>query len=341
MALPSWIDFGIVNAVVAYGLWGVFPIYWKQLQDVPAVQLSMHRIVWSLFVLLAYIFATRQWTEFRRDAFTWRNVGIYASSAIFIAANWFLSVWAVNAGYIVESSLGFFISPVITVLIGVIFFKEKLPMGQLAAIVVATAGMLVLAISYGKFPWISLSLALSFAGYGFVKKQAPLSSMQGLTLETIILFLPALIYLIVEEARGEGAFLHVDAVSNVLLVGSGVVTAIPLLLFSAAAKQIPLSTLGLLQYISPILEFLCGVVIYHEEFSSMKLVGFIIVWTALAIFSFEGIYTMHQARKKGETEPLVVDAAGENHEAISFHLIEAQLSPSSVKSQSSSTSIHK
>ncbi|KAH9159690.1 hypothetical protein AeNC1_019054 [Aphanomyces euteiches] len=320
MALPSWIDFGIVNAVVAYGLWGVFPIYWKQLQDVPAVQLSMHRIVWSLFVLLAYIFATRQWTEFRRDAFTWRNVGIYASSAIFIAANWFLSVWAVNAGYIVESSLGFFISPVITVLIGVIFFKEKLPMGQLAAIVVATAGMLVLAISYGKFPWISLSLALSFAGYGFVKKQAPLSSMQGLTLETIILFLPALIYLIVEEARGEGAFLHVDAVSNA----------------SRREWCCHCDT-----YISPILEFLCGVVIYHEEFSSMKLVGFIIVWTALAIFSFEGIYTMHQARKKGETEPLVVDAAGENHESISFHLIEAQLSPSSVKSQSSSTSIHK
>ncbi|CAK4664778.1 unnamed protein product, partial [Aphanomyces euteiches] len=333
MGTPSWIDAGILNALLAYGIWGVFPIYWKQLQDVPAIQLSMHRIVWSLFMLLVYTLATKQWTEFSHAAFTWRNVATYTVSAIFIAANWLIFVWAVNAGYVVESSLGYFINPLITVLLGVVFFKEKLRMGQLAAIVVATAGVLVLAISYGKFPWISLTLAFTFAGYGYVKKKAPLTSMQGLTLETIILFLPALIYLIVEEARGEGAFLHVDAVSNVMIVGGGIVTVIPLLLFSTAAKQIPLTTLGVLQYTSPILQFLCGVLIYHESFSTTKLIGFIIVWVALAIFSVEGIYMVHRARRKEGEVPVVV-VVDEDEKSAAFHLVEA--SPVSVKSPSSS-----
>ncbi|RHY21581.1 hypothetical protein DYB36_011511 [Aphanomyces astaci] len=331
-AMATVLHIGVLNALLAYAIWGVFPIYWKQLQHIPAIQLAMHRIVWSLFVLLLYVFGSRQWTEFRAAAFTWRNLLTYTVSGVFIAANWLIFVWAVNEGYVVESSLGYFINPLLTVVLGVVFFKERLRRGQLVAIAVATGGVLILAISYGKFPWISLSLALSFAGYGFVKKRAPLTSMQGLTMETAILFLPALVYLIVVEGCGDGAFLHVDTTSNVLMVGGGIVTVIPLLLFSSAAKEIPLTTLGLLQYTTPILQFLCGVVLYKEAFSTSKLIGFIVVWVALTIFTVDMV---HDLRKTTSDEDVVVvDAVDlQGIESSSFQLVEHSPSknePSSV-----------
>ncbi|KAF0697576.1 Aste57867_11739 [Aphanomyces stellatus] len=324
---------GVLNAVGAYVIWGVFPIYWKQLQDIPAIQLCMHRMVWSLAMLVVYIFASQQWTEFRRVAFTWRNAATYTLSGLLICANWLIFVWAVNAGYVVEASLGYFINPLLTVIIGVVFFKETLRRGQMLAIAIAVVGVLILSISYGKFPWISLSLALTFAGYGFVKKRAPLSSMQGLTMETAILFLPALVYLVVVEVRGTGAFLHVDAVSNVLIVGGGLVTVIPLLLFSSAAKQIPLTTLGLLQYTNPILQFLCGVVIYHEPFSTTKLIGFVFVWVALMVFVAEGFYDMRQTKAEEgvDSELAIVEDV---EKSTDFELMEPGQSPGACDVQS-------
>ncbi|RHY31867.1 hypothetical protein DYB32_003088 [Aphanomyces invadans] len=288
--------------MLAYSIWGVFPIYWKQLQHVPAIQLAMHRIVWSLAVLLLYVFASRQWMALQAAAFTWRNLLIYTASSVFIAANWLIFVWAVNEGYVVEASLGYFINPLLTVVLGVVFFKERLRPAQLVAIAIATGGVLVLAISYGKFPWISLTLAFSFASYGYVKKRAPLTSIQGLTMETAILFLPALVYLIAMEARGDGAFLHVDATSDVLMVGGGIVTVIPLVMFSTAAKDIPLTTLGLLQYTTPTLQFLCGIVLYKEEFPTAKLVGFVVVWVALIVFTIDMVHHLRQTGKPDVVE---------------------------------------
>ncbi|NCP16002.1 EamA family transporter RarD, partial [bacterium] len=199
---------GIWYAVGAYAVWGLFPIYWKWLHQVPALQLLSHRIGWSFFLLLAVILATRQWQAFRAAALNRRVLRIYLIAAVLIGVNWLTYVWAVNAGFIVETSLGYFINPLLSVLMGVLFLRERLRAWQWVPIGMATAGVLYLTFAYGALPWIALTLAFSFGLYGLIKKVAPLSSLYGLTLETGILFLPALAYLLVANAAGQGAFLH-------------------------------------------------------------------------------------------------------------------------------------
>jgi chloramphenicol-sensitive protein RarD len=196
-------------------------------------------------------------------------------------------VWGVNAGFILETSLGYFINPLLSVLLGVIFLRERLRLVQWIPVALAAAGVLYLTIAYGRLPWIALTLAFTFGFYGFVKKLAPLGSLYGLTLETGIVFPIALIYLAVVEFTNSGAFLHDSALIDILLIGAGLVTTIPLLMFASAAKQIPLTVMGILQYIAPTLQFLIGVLIYHEPFDQSRLVGFGLVWLALIIFSAE------------------------------------------------------
>lgn len=278
---------GILNAIVVYVLWGFFPIYWKFLHDVPALQVIGHRIGWSFVLLFAYILLTRQWTDFRSAAFNWKTMGIYSIAAILLSFNWLIYVWGVNAGFIVETSLGYFINPLLSILLGVSFLRERLRPVQWMPVGLAVLGVGYLTFVYGRLPWIALSLAFTFGFYGFVKKLSPLGSLYGLTLETGIVFPAALLYLAFVEFSGSGAFLHNGTLVDIFLVGTGLVTTIPLLMFASAAKQIPLTVVGLLQYIAPTLQFLIGVLVYKEPFDLTRLIGFAMVWLALIIFAVE------------------------------------------------------
>ena len=278
---------GIINGVAAYALWGFFPIYWKLLQTVPALQVIGHRITWSFILLIAIILLTRQWQNFYAAVQSPKTIAIYFMAAILLSINWLIYVWGVNAGFIVETSLGYFINPLISVLLGVIFLGERLRTLQWVPVATAAVGVLYLTLAYGRLPWIALSLAFSFGTYGLVKKLAPLGSLYGLTLETALVFPFALFYLAFVDFRGTGSFLHEGPLTALLLIGTGAVTSIPLLMFASAARQIPLTMIGVLQYIAPTIQFLIGVLLYHEPFDRSRLIGFGLVWIALIIFWLE------------------------------------------------------
>lgn len=285
---------GILYGLGAYALWGFFPIYWKFLHHVPALQVIGHRIGWSFILLILIVLVTGQWRQFRSALVAPKTLGIYSIAAVLLTINWLVYVWGVNAGFIVETSLGYFINPLLSVLLGVIFLRERLRPSQWVPVALAAAGVLYLTFVYGRLPWIALSLAFSFGFYGFVKKLAPLGSLYGLTLETALAFPVALIYLAFVQATGTGAFLREGLQTDLLLIGAGAVTTIPLLMFASAARQIPLTVIGLLQYIAPTLQFLIGVFIYKEPFDQAHLIGFGIVWVALIIFWVEN-YLAHRA----------------------------------------------
>ena len=278
---------GIWNGLAAYVMWGFFPIYWKLLHDTPALQVIGHRIGWSFLLLIAVILLTKQWKDFRSAVLAPKVIGIYAIAGVLLTINWLVYVWGVNAGFIVETSLGYFINPLISVLLGVIFLRERLRTMQWIPVGLAAAGVIYLTLTYGRLPWIAVSLAFSFGIYGLVKKLAPLGSLYGLTLETALVFPVALIYLVYVQSTGTGAFLRHGVLTDVLLIGTGAVTSIPLLMFASAARQIPLTMIGILQYIAPTLQFLLGVFLYHEPFDQSRLIGFSLVWLALIIFWVE------------------------------------------------------
>jgi chloramphenicol-sensitive protein RarD len=291
----SGMNKGMLYALGAYIMWGLFPIYWKWLQDVPALQVIGHRIGWSFVLLMLVIVGTRQWTKFR-STLTPRMLGIYFVAGLLLSVNWLIYVWGVNAGRIVETSLGYFINPLLSVLLGMIFLGERLRPAQWFAVGLAAFGVIYLTWTYGSLPWIALSLAFTFGLYGLLKKIAPLGSLYGLTLETGLVFLPALGYLIFAESTGNAAFGHRGIVSVLLLVGTGIVTTIPLLMFASAARRIPLTMIGVMQYIAPTMQFLLGVLIYNEPFTTSKLIGFSMVWVALIVFWTEGL-AAHRAQK--------------------------------------------
>jgi len=286
---------GILYGIGAYVLWGFFPIYWKLLHVVSALQVIGHRIAWSFVLLLLYIVLVGKWRAFRASVLSWRTLGIYSIAAVLLSINWLMYVWAVNADFIVETSLGYFINPLLSVLLGIVFLRERLRPMQWVPVGIAAIGVTYLTFVYGRLPWIALTLALSFGFYGLVKKLSPLGSLYGLTLETGILFPVAVIYLVVLEFNGSGAFFHDGVLIDSLLIGAGLVTTIPLLMFASAAKQIPLSIVGLLQYIAPSIQFLIGVFLYKEPFDRAHFIGFAIVWVALIIFAVEG-YVANRVR---------------------------------------------
>ncbi len=293
-------NLGILYAFGAYFTWGVFPVYWKLLHVVPALQLLSHRIIWSFLLLLAFLLVTKQWKSFRAAIASRRVLLIYLTAAVLIGVNWLTYVWAVNAGFIVETSLGYFINPLLNVLLGVVFLRERLRLFQWVPVLMAAAGVTYLTVVYGRLPWIALTLAFSFAIYGLVKKTAPLGSLFGLSLETGILFLPAIGWLVFSEFNGQGAFLHAGAGTDLLLVGAGLVTTVPLLMFASAAQRIPLSLLGIIQYVAPTLQFLVGVLVYKEPFSQAQLIGFSLVWAALILFWGEGLWS----RRRMKVQPV-------------------------------------
>lgn len=277
---------GILAAIGAYVSWGLLPIYWKLLGHVPTSQLLSHRIAWSFALLAIFLGLTRRVAKLRGDLCptVW---GSYVLASLLIGVNWFIYVWSVNAGYIVEASLGYFINPLLSVLLGVFFMGERLRRLQWVPLALAAAGVIYLTVQYGRLPWIALTLAATFSLYGLVKKKAPLGAFEGLTLETGLLLVPALVWLGWNEYVGSGAFLHAGTGSDLLLVGAGVVTTAPLVLFAAAAHRIPLSMIGILQYIAPTIQFLIGVFVYHEPFSRTQLTGFGMVWLAVLLFWLE------------------------------------------------------
>lgn len=273
------------QAVGAYAIWGLLPLYWKALHQVPALQLISHRIVWSSALLVVLLVIRGQLRGFRANVSSSWTLMIYTLAAALLGVNWLTYVWAVNAGFVVETSLGYFINPLLSVLLGVFFLSERLRPLQWASVALAALGVAYLAFDYGRLPWIALVLALTFALYGLVKKKAPLGSVDGLALETGILFLPAAAILGLAERSGEGFLVGNGWLMLAALAGTGVVTTLPLLLFSSAAKSIPLSLIGILQYVAPTLQFLLGVFVFRERVSVHTLLGFAVVWAALVLFA--------------------------------------------------------
>jgi chloramphenicol-sensitive protein RarD len=279
---------GIWYVVAAYTLFGFFPLYWKLLDRAPALQTVSHRILWSCVFLLAFIAGSGRWAALREAARSRRTVTIYAAAALVVAVNWFIYIWAVNAGFVVQTALGYFINPLVSVVLGVLLLRERLRRAQWAAVALAGTGVVYLTIVYRAPPWIALALAATFAAYALLKKTAPLDALQGLSIETSILALPALAFLVIENHAGRGAFGHAGPLLTLVMVGAGPVTTVPLLLFAAGARRIPLSLMGMLQYINPSIQFMLGIFVYKEPFTRVQFVGFACVWAALVLFAAEG-----------------------------------------------------
>jgi chloramphenicol-sensitive protein RarD len=275
--------------IAAYSLWGLLTLYWRLFPNVPAIQILAHRIVWS-FVVLAVIIAA-SWRVRRRtlQSVTARVIGLYVVAAVLIGVNWFFYVYSVNNGFVVESSLGYFITPLVNVLMGIIVFGERLRPLQWIAVGFAVSGVVWLTLAYGTLPWIGLALAASFGSYGLVKKKASLPSLEGLTVETAVLLVPAALFLAALHRDGSGAFLHSGTPTDFLLVAGGIATVIPLLLFATAVRRIPLSVVGILQYIAPTIQFLLGVFAFREPFTRTQLSGFGLVWLGLLIFTLDSL----------------------------------------------------
>jgi chloramphenicol-sensitive protein RarD len=279
---------GFWLGAAAYSIWGLFPIYWKLVAAVPAGQVLAHRIVWSC-VALGIILAWPSRPRLPRSALSVRVVLLYLAAAILIGVNWYLYVWAVGHDFVVETSLGYYITPLVNVLLGVAILRERLRAATWAAVALAAGGVAVLTWAYGAPPRIALGLAASFGTYGLVKKTAPLPPLEGLALETALLTLPALAYLVAVERAGSGAFLHGPGTTDLLLIGGGLVTIAPLLLFASAVRTVPLSTMGLLQFISPTIQLVLALALYHEPFGGVRLAGFVAVWLALVVFAAQQV----------------------------------------------------
>ncbi len=290
--MPSQRDHiaGLWAAAATFVLWGLMPLYWHLLKAVPSLQIVLHRIAWSAVFVCGWLLL-RQGTRWLRGVLAQpRLAGMLALSGTLIAFNWGLYIWAVNAGHVVETALGYFINPLLNVVIGVLFLRERLSRAQWLSVGIAAAGVLWLTFNYGSFPWIALALAGSFALYGLIRKFAAVDSVTGMGVESAYLFLPALGWLLWSESHGAGGFgAGYGTWPSALLVFSGVLTALPLVGFAFAVRRIPLSTVGLMQYLAPTLQFLIGVFAFHEPFDRDRAIGFAFIWLALAIFASDGV----------------------------------------------------
>lgn len=280
---------GVFLGILAYTVWGFFPAYFKALAGVPPLEVVCHRIVWSLVFLVLVITARRRWQEVRKAFSCRKTLLTLTATTVLIATNWLVFIYAVERGEVLQSSLGYFVTPLVSVFLGYLFLHERLRPLQLVSLVFAMIGVLAAAIHYGSLPWIALLLAFTFGLYGLLRKIAAVSAMTGLTVETILAGPPALLYLLALNAAGTGTFLSGPSSRNVLLPLAGIVTAVPLIWFAAAARRLRLTTIGFLQYITPSLHFLLAVLAYGEEFSSTTILGFLAIWCGLALFSYDAV----------------------------------------------------
>jgi chloramphenicol-sensitive protein RarD len=279
---------GIAYATLAFVMWGLFPLYFRQIAAVPPLEVVLHRSVWSLLFVVALLAALRRFGWMRELAAQPRRLGLFALSALLLSVNWLLYVHAIHSGQVVEASLGYFINPIVNVLLGVLVLRERLNKAQWASVALAAAGVLWLTLLNGRLPWIALALAVSFAFYGLMRKTASLGALEGLALETLLLapvVLPALAWW---SFSGRGAMARGDLALDAWLLFGGPLTALPLILFAAGARRLPLATVGLLQYLSPTIQLALGVWVFHEPFDRARLLGFGFIWAGLALYSADG-----------------------------------------------------
>ncbi|MFE4452371.1 EamA family transporter RarD [Streptomyces sp. NPDC056796] len=298
---------GLLYGVGAYGMWGLVPLFWPLLEPSGAVEILAHRMVWSLGVVAVALLALRRWAWIGELIRQPRRLGLIAVAAAVISVNWGLYIWSVNNGHVVEASLGYFINPLVTIAMGVLLLGERLRPAQWAAVATGFAAVLVLAVGYGQPPWISLALAFSFATYGLAKKKVNMGGLESLAAETAVLFVPALGFLLWLGASGDATFLAGGAGHGVLLAATGLVTAIPLVCFGAAAIRVPLSVLGLLQYLAPVFQFALGILYFHEAMPPERWAGFALVWVALILLTWDALRATRRTR--AEALRLAVRAA--------------------------------
>ena len=292
---------GLIQAVGAYTVWGISPIFWKGLSEIPAMYSLTHRIFWTFVVMALVQTIRRSWPSFREQNSSRRSRIIGIMSALLLGINWLVWVWAMNADRVIEGSLGYFINPLVSVFLGVVFLGESLPRRQWLAVCLAAIGVVWLTVSVGSLPWVSLVLASTFGLYGLSKKLTKQTSINGLTSEMFVILLPATTYLLISSFNGSQALNETSYLEMLLLITSGLFTAAPLLLFANAVKEVKLSVIGLLQFLAPTAQFLLGVLAYDESFDMMQLVGFIIIWSALIIFvtdSFKSSKTSNASSNK-------------------------------------------
>ncbi len=288
--------------IAAYGLWGLTPLYWPLLDGAGEIEALAHRIVWSVLVVVALLALTRGFGRVR--ALDRRSVLLLGAAAAVITVNWGTYIWSVVNGHVVEVSLGYFINPLVTVLLGVVVLRERLRPVQWFAVGIAFVAVAVLTIDYGRPPWVALAVAFSFGTYGLIKKKVNVGAVEGFGVETALLLVPAAAFLFVLELNGTGTFAHTGLGTDLLFVAAGLVTAVPLLFFGAAAIRVPLTTIGLLQYIAPILQFAIGVLVFREDVPPVRLAGFALVWAALMVLTAETL--VHRRRRMRELVGVVV-----------------------------------
>lgn len=290
---------GMLFAFAAYTIWGVFPLFWKLLDHVSSLEILLGRVIWSFVFTTIFIVLIGKRKQLMEDlSYLWHNKRQFYSlmaASFFISINWYIYIWAVTHERVLEASMGYYINPIISVVFGMLFFKEKLSRSTIIALVVALLGVLVMTLNYGQVPWASLLLAFSFAVYGVLKKRIVLEATRGLAIETLFIVPIALLYYLYLFSNDSMQFLHVSWQTDILMMISGIFTAIPLILFAKGAQRIPMYLLGFIQYVSPTIGFFLGVFLYKEPFTHVELVAFGCIWTAIAIFSYSSI---HEARKR-------------------------------------------
>src|SRR4051794_11723911 len=294
---------GVIYGTAAYLLWGVFPLFFPLLKPAGAVEILAQRIIWSLVAVVAVLAGGGSFSSFRGVLHDPREVGLLAIAAVLIAANWGTFIYAVNSEHVVEASLGYFITPLVSAAFGVLIFREQLRPRQAAALAIGAVAVVVLAVDYGRLPWIALVLAASFGSYGLVKKIADVGAAESLAVETLILLAPAIACVTVLQASGSGTFTHDAPGHALLLMSSGIVTALPLLLFSASVTRVPLTVIAMLQYLAPVLQFLVGLVIVGEAMPASRWIGFGLVWVALVVLSVDLLHAARRTRLAAVQEP--------------------------------------
>ncbi|WP_394235565.1 EamA family transporter RarD [Niallia oryzisoli] len=295
---------GVIYAVISYLLWGLLPIYWKLLEGIGADEILASRIVWSFLFMVLLLLITKKWNSFiitlKSLLQNKRQLIFLTVASLLVSCNWFIYIWAVNHDKIIEASMGYYINPLVSVLLGMIVLKEKLSSAQYISFFFAAIGVIILTVSYGMLPWISLGLAFTFGFYGLAKKMIKVDSSIGLTLETMVVTPIAIIYIFYLFSQGMNTFLTVSPKTDILLILSGVATAVPLLYFAKGAQRIPLSMLGYIQYLAPTISLLLGIFVYGEHFSKGHFIAFIFIWFALIIYSVSNVSFMKRDKRKKE-----------------------------------------
>jgi chloramphenicol-sensitive protein RarD len=299
----------LIAGFAAFGTWGLIPIYWKLLQTMPASEILAHRCVWTTLFLIVLLTWQRRWPELRDAARSRRTLLYCLASGLALSINWLFFIWAVNVGRVIETSLGYFMTPLVNVLFGAIFLRERLTRWQLISVLLALAGVLNLTLGYGQFPWVAIVLCVSFGTYGILRKKSGTRAIPGLFLETTLLTPLALIYLLILQRGGASIFGSSNWSLGLILVSTGIVTGLPLVWFGHAARHLRMTTVGFLQYLAPSGSFLLGVFLYHEPFTRNHLITFSLIWAALAIFTTEAVHRWHSGRDRTANAVPLADSA--------------------------------